>query len=110
MTGFRPFFNSATGEWIEFTTTAEDSGGQLVRFSRRSVPGGVITEHIHPHQEERFNITAGEARFTIDGKELTARAGETVVVPGRTAGRRQPVPRALLAICDCERAGQSARA
>jgi mannose-6-phosphate isomerase-like protein (cupin superfamily) len=81
MTGFRPFFNSATGEWIEFTTTAEDSDGQLVRFSWRNVPGGVITEHIHPHQEERFIITAGEAHFTLDGKELTARAGETIVVP-----------------------------
>jgi quercetin dioxygenase-like cupin family protein len=79
MTGFRPFFNAATGEWIEFTAVAEDSDGQLVRFSWRSVPGGVITEHIHPRQEERFIITAGEARFTLDGEELTARAGETIV-------------------------------
>jgi quercetin dioxygenase-like cupin family protein len=81
MTGFRPFYNSATGEWIEFTTTAEDSDGHLLRFSWRSVPGGIITEHIHPHQEERFIITAGEARFTLDGKELIAKAGETIVVP-----------------------------
>lgn len=36
MTGFRPFFNPATGEWIELTSVAEDSDGQLVRFSRRS--------------------------------------------------------------------------
>jgi hypothetical protein len=50
MTGFRPFFNPATGEWIEFTAVAEDSGGQLVRFSWRSVPGGVITEPRNPLQ------------------------------------------------------------
>ena len=81
MTGFRPFFNPATGEWIEFTAVAEDSDGQLVRFSWRSVPGGVITEHVHPNQEERFIITSGEARFTLDGDELAARAGDTVVVP-----------------------------
>jgi quercetin dioxygenase-like cupin family protein len=81
MTGFRPFFNSATGEWIEFTATGDDTGGQLVRFSWRSVPGGVITEHIHPHQEERFIITSGEARFTLNGEELVARAGETIIVP-----------------------------
>jgi N-acyl homoserine lactone hydrolase len=43
MTGFRPFFNPATGEWIEFTAVAEDSDGKLVRFSWRSVPGGAIT-------------------------------------------------------------------
>jgi quercetin dioxygenase-like cupin family protein len=81
MTGFRPFFNPATGEWIEFTVVAEDSDGQLVRFSWRSVPGGLITEHIHPHQEERFIVTSGEARFTLDGEELVAGAGDTVVVP-----------------------------
>jgi len=81
MTGFRPFFNPATGEWIEFTAVAEDSDGQLLRFSWRSVPGGVITEHIHPYQEERFIITEGEARFTLNGEELVARAGDTIVVP-----------------------------
>lgn len=81
MTGFRPFFNPATGEWIEFLVVAEDSDGQLVRFSWRSVPGGTITEHIHPHQEERFLITAGEAHFTLGGEPVIARAGETVVVP-----------------------------
>jgi quercetin dioxygenase-like cupin family protein len=81
VTGFRPFFNSATGEWIEYTAVAEDTGGQLIRFNWRSVPGGVITEHVHPRQEERFIIVAGEARFTLNGEERVARAGETVVVP-----------------------------
>ena len=42
MTGFRPFFNPATGEWIQYTVTAGQSDGQLVRFTWRSVPGGVI--------------------------------------------------------------------
>ena len=81
VTGFRPFFNPATGEWITYTALAEDSDGQLVRFTWRSVPGGVITEHIHPHQEERFTILAGEAHFTLDGEKHVAGAGETVVVP-----------------------------
>ena len=81
MTGFRPFFNPATGEWIEYTALAEDSDGAYVRFNWRSVPGGVITEHVHPHQEERFTIKEGEAHFTLNGRELVARAGETIVVP-----------------------------
>ncbi len=78
---FRPFFNSATGEHITYTAVPEDNEGEFVRFNWRSVPGGVITEHIHPHQEERFTITAGEARFTLNGQVHFARAGETVVVP-----------------------------
>ena len=48
-TSFRPFFNPATGEWIEYTAIAEDNHGQLVRFNWRSVPGGVITEHTSTH-------------------------------------------------------------
>jgi quercetin dioxygenase-like cupin family protein len=78
---FRSFFNPATGEHIQYTTVAEDNHGELVRFHWRSVPGGVITEHIHPHQEERFTITAGQARFTLNGQEQLATAGQTVVVP-----------------------------
>ena len=81
VTGFRPFFNPATGEWITYTAIAADSDGQLVRFNWRSVPGGVITEHIHPRQEERFTILAGEAHFTLGGEPRVARAGETIVVP-----------------------------
>jgi len=65
----------------KYTALAEDSNGALVRFNWRSVPGGVITEHVHPHQEERFTIVAGEAHFTLNGEELVARAGETIVVP-----------------------------
>ena len=33
------------------------------------MPGGVIPEHIHAYQEERFIINAGEGRFTLDGEE-----------------------------------------
>ena len=33
MTSFRPFFNPATGEWITYTATADDSDGKLVRFT-----------------------------------------------------------------------------
>jgi len=80
MTTFRPFFNPATGEWIEYTAIAEDNGGELVRFNWRSDPGGSIPEHIHPEQEERFTIVAGEDHFTLAAKETKAKE-ETIVVP-----------------------------
>jgi quercetin dioxygenase-like cupin family protein len=81
MTPFRPFFNPATGEWIEYTAVAEDNNGELVRFTWRSVPGGVISEHIHPDQEERFTIVSGETTFTVSGEPHLATAGQTIVVP-----------------------------
>jgi mannose-6-phosphate isomerase-like protein (cupin superfamily) len=79
--GFRAFFNAATREWIEYTAVGENGGEDLVRFNWRSLAGGAITEHLHPHQEERFIISAGEARFTLDGEERLVGAGETLVVP-----------------------------
>jgi mannose-6-phosphate isomerase-like protein (cupin superfamily) len=91
--GFRPIVNPATGEWIQYTATAADSDGQHVRFNWRSAPGGVITEHIHPRQQEQFTIVAGEARFTVNGHEQVARAGQTVVIPaGVPHSVRNPGP------------------
>jgi mannose-6-phosphate isomerase-like protein (cupin superfamily) len=78
---FRPIFNPATSERIEFTAIAEDNDGDFVRFNWRSMPGGTITEHIHPHQEERFTIIAGEAHFTLNDEEHVVGPGETLVVP-----------------------------
>ena len=89
---FRPFFNPATGEWIEYVAVAENSDGQLVSFNWRSVPGGVITEHIHPHQEERFTIITGEAHFTVNGKKRVASAGDVVVPAGVPHSEGNPGP------------------
>ena len=81
MTTFRELSNPATGELIRFIETGDTTGGEFVRFDWRSIPGGTISEHVHPHQDESFTITSGEARFTLDGKVMIARAGETIVVP-----------------------------
>jgi quercetin dioxygenase-like cupin family protein len=81
MTSFRALTNPYTGERILFTDTVETTNGELVRFEWRSAPGGVISEHIHPRQEERFAITSGVARFTMNGTPVVAEAGQTVVVP-----------------------------
>lgn len=78
---FRQFSNPATGESITFTATAQDGDEDVVRFNWRSAPGGAITEHLHPYQEERFMIAAGEAHFTVDGEERVIGPGETIVVP-----------------------------
>ncbi len=78
---FREFANPATGESITFTATAQDDAEDVARFNWRSAPRGAITEHVHPLQEERFAITAGEAHFTVAGEHRVAGPGETLVVP-----------------------------
>jgi len=87
MTDFRPFFNAATGERIQYT----DSAPELLRLNWSSRPGGVVPEHVHPHQEERFIISAGEGRFTVNGEERVVGPGETVVIPAGVPHSEQNV-------------------
>ena len=79
--GFREFANPATSELITFTTAAQGGVEDVLRFNWRSLPGGSITEHLHPNQEERFIISTGEAHFTVDGHRRVVGQGETIVVP-----------------------------
>jgi quercetin dioxygenase-like cupin family protein len=52
--------------------------------------------HLHPHQDERFEVLEGELTTDVGGKVRMLRAGETIEVPRRTSHRmwnagKQPV-------------------
>lgn len=71
-----------TGERIEFLTTAGDTGGESLRMQLLVEPRGfAAAEHVHPRQEERFEILSGTIRYRVDGVEREAGAGEELVVP-----------------------------
>jgi mannose-6-phosphate isomerase-like protein (cupin superfamily) len=75
--------NPASGERITFRETAADTGGELVAIDlqlppNRRVPGGL---HVHPLQEERFEVVEGTMRFRMGRKRIVAGPGEVVVVP-----------------------------
>lgn len=70
--------NPVTGERIEFRRGADDTDGSAVRFDYYLDPGGFATgriDHVHPHQEERFEVEAGRLGVRIDGDEWTATPG-----------------------------------
>lgn len=74
-----------TGEKIVFRKTARDTSGALLQADLYLQPGAfVAAEHIHPQQEERFQVIAGTLRGRVAGKELASGPGETVVVPKGT--------------------------
>jgi mannose-6-phosphate isomerase-like protein (cupin superfamily) len=75
--------NPASGERITFRQTAAETGGELVAIdlrlpAGRRVPGG---RHIHPQQEERFEVVEGTMRFTMGRERIVAGPGEVVTVP-----------------------------
>jgi len=74
-----------TGEKIIFRKTAQDTGGELLQADLIVKPHGfVAAEHIHPHQEERFEILAGSVKFRVNGVESDVRTGGKAIVPALT--------------------------
>jgi quercetin dioxygenase-like cupin family protein len=77
--------NPASGERITFRRTAAQTRGKLVTIDLElpqgaRVPGGL---HIHPLQEERFEMLEGTMRFRMRRRKILAGPGEVVVVPPR---------------------------
>jgi mannose-6-phosphate isomerase-like protein (cupin superfamily) len=75
--------NPASGERITVRTTAAESDGELVAIDLElpaggRVPGGL---HVHPKQEERFEVVRGTMRFRLRHERVTAGPGDVVVVP-----------------------------
>ncbi|MEZ4669637.1 MAG: cupin domain-containing protein [Anaerolineae bacterium] len=71
-----------TGEKIIFRRTAKDTGGELLQAELTVKPHGfVAAEHIHPLQEERFEVMSGSIRLRQNGVEKDVRSGEIVTVP-----------------------------
>jgi quercetin dioxygenase-like cupin family protein len=80
--------NPVTGETLVFRKTSADTNGEAVVVEAFVEPdGAVAAAHVHPAQEERFEVLAGELEFTLDGQRVVARPGDRVVVPAGTAHR-----------------------
>lgn len=77
--------NPVTKERIDFRVTGAETGGRYVEADLLVGPGGyAAAEHIHPHQEERFEIRRGVLRLRVDGAVRVLRAGDTAAVPPGT--------------------------
>jgi quercetin dioxygenase-like cupin family protein len=77
--------NPASGERITFRTTAAETGGELVAIELELPPGGRVPGplHLHPRQEERFEVVDGTMGFRLRREHVVAGPGEVVVVlPG----------------------------
>ena len=78
--------NPVTGERLHFVKTAKDTDGEYVLVEVTIRPGGVVAAaHVHPHQDERFEIVSGRVTFELDGQEITARPGDVILVPAGSA-------------------------
>ena len=74
--------NPVSGERITFRETTADTDGELLAIDLAVSPDGHVPGmHVHPIQEERFEVTEGTMRFKMGRKKVIAKPGDIVVVP-----------------------------
>jgi len=77
--------NPVTGERMTFLRTGRDTDGQLLQIDMAVRPGGFATgEHVHPRQEERFVVKAGQLSMRLAGQEQHQAAGDQITIPAGT--------------------------
>lgn len=80
--------NSVTGERIVFRKTSRETNGAAVVTETFVQPNGfVAAAHVHPSQEERFEVLSGSVGFKIGRKKLVAGPGQRLTVPAGTPHR-----------------------
>lgn len=81
---FRPV---GIGERYAFTTTADQTNGELVVMEVFLSPNSPWSgpPHLHPVQEEQYEVLSGTLDVMLDGKKQILREGERLVVPAGTS-------------------------
>jgi quercetin dioxygenase-like cupin family protein len=74
--------NPISGERFTFRKTAAETNGELLAFDLELSPDGRVPgAHVHPIQEERFEVVTGTLRFRRGARIITASARDSVVIP-----------------------------
>jgi quercetin dioxygenase-like cupin family protein len=80
--------NPVTRERLTFVCTAADTDGELLEVELTFASGGFVPSmHVHPQQQERFEVLEGNPRFCIGTSERTSSPGDTFLAAPRTPHR-----------------------
>ncbi|MFQ6549130.1 cupin domain-containing protein [Aestuariibius sp. 2305UL40-4] len=76
--------NDAFGLQRFFRVTAAETGGTLAIFEEMVPEGAGPPLHIHHTETEVFTVLDGALRFHADGKDITGKPGDIIVIPPGT--------------------------
>jgi mannose-6-phosphate isomerase-like protein (cupin superfamily) len=80
--------NPSTGERVVFRKTSAETGGAAVVVETFLRPYATGTRaHLHPDQEERFEVLKGSVGFQVGRRQLVAGPGHRLTVPAGTPHR-----------------------
>jgi len=78
------------GERLTLLNTGQETNGEVLVIDVSFKPTAETNVskwqevHVHPHQEERFEVISGAVRFQIGDQEQTLTAGQTITGPPNT--------------------------
>jgi len=74
------------GQRLVFRRTAQETHGALVEVEAFYQPTSVASPaHLHPHQEEYFEVLSGSMTIRVNDQENIYHAGQTFGIPAGTA-------------------------
>jgi Cupin domain. len=74
--------NPRTGQVMIFLKTSAETNGELLQIECFSPPTlEREPEHIHPFQQNSFEIISGRCIFRLDGKEQVVGPGQSIIIP-----------------------------
>jgi quercetin dioxygenase-like cupin family protein len=77
--------NPVTGERIVFHKTSRETNGEAVVIEAFVKPTGfVAAAHVHPHQDERFEVLRGTVGFRSGKQKLELGPGGRLTIPAGT--------------------------
>jgi mannose-6-phosphate isomerase-like protein (cupin superfamily) len=80
--------NPVTGERLVFHKTSAETGGEAVVVECILQPNAAVAAaHVHPFQEERFEVLRGTVGFRVGRDKTLAGPGRRMTVPAGTAHR-----------------------
>src|SRR5688572_2311993 len=80
-------YDPVQGDSLEFRETARDTGGALLSGEFVVPPRGGSLLHVHPLQEEHFEVLSGTLVIQIEGEHRSLGEGEEATVPPGTPHR-----------------------
>src|SRR5918997_1509274 len=80
-------YNPVQGDSLVFWRTARDSGGELMSGELVVAPSGGNPLHVHPLQEEHFEVLSGTFGVQIGAEQRSLGEGEEATVPPGTPHR-----------------------
>src|SRR3712207_3922317 len=74
--------NPVTGLRTVFRKTAQETSGELLQVDWIGEPGWTTgPDHVHPRQEERFEVLSGRLGLRVGGVERLHSAGDVIMAP-----------------------------